>query len=291
MRYKPCTTYVINGTSCGAEQEKESGEKMRLKSVLSAVRKRQSSPQKMSVLQPGQRLCIVGDVHGRIDLLDSLFDLVDTEAAQHGGIDTLVLLGDYIDRGEASAEVLYRLFGLCRGWPDRVVCLKGNHEQMLLDFLDDPERAGRAWLRIGGLQTLASFGVGQVSETSSAQALTVARDRLKQKLPGDIENWLRALPLTFQSGNLCAVHAALDPSLAVQDQPEKKLLWGCRQFRQVMRSDGIWVIHGHTIVDEPEARGCVISVDTGAFATNRLSAAIIDPSGDIVFVQSGITQH
>ncbi|TDE39130.1 serine/threonine protein phosphatase [Antarcticimicrobium sediminis] len=245
----------------------------------------------MPVLQPGQRLCVVGDVHGRIDLLDTLFDHIDTKAAQYGGIDKLVLLGDYIDRGEASAEVLQRLFVLCRDWPDQVVCLKGNHEQMLLDFLDDPERAGRAWLRIGGLQTLASFGVGHVSETSSAQALTVARDRLIQKLPDGIESWLRALPLTFQSGNLCAVHAALDPLLAVQDQPDKNLLWGCRQFRQVMRADGIWVIHGHTIVDDPEARDGVISVDTGAYATNQLSAAIIDPSGDIVFVQSGNTQR
>ncbi len=264
---------------------------MGLKNVLSAIRKRQPSSQQMPVLRPDQRLCVVGDVHGRIDLLDALFDRIDTEAARRGSIDRLVFLGDYIDRGEASAEVLDRLFGLCRNRPDQVVCLKGNHEQMLLDFLDDPEKAGRAWLRIGGLQTLASFGIGQVCETSSAQALTVARDRLIQKLPENIESWLRALPLTVQSGNLCAVHAALDPVLAVQNQPEKNLLWGCRQFRQVMRADGIWVIHGHTIVDEPMARDGVISVDTGAFATNRLSAAIIDPSGDIVFVQSGITQR
>lgn len=257
---------------------------MKFKTILSTLSKRPPPLPPAPELKPEHRLCVVGDVHGRIDLLNSMLAQIDQKARQNGGIDKLVFLGDYIDRGEASADVLRRLHSFSHDWPENVVCLKGNHEQMLLNFLDDPRKAGRSWLRNGGLQTLASFGVGNVTETSEAEALETARDSLREQLPEDIEVWLRSLSLTFQSGNICAVHAALDPSQSLADQTERTLLWGSRLFRKEMRDDGLWVIHGHTIVDEPTVNDGVISIDTGAYASNLLSAALIDSSGEIEFI-------
>ena len=260
--------------------------RMKFKALLSALGMHPARPAPMPPLRPEQRLCIVGDLHGRIDLLDSLLMQMDQEAGRREAVDKLVFLGDYIDRGETSAQVLHRLHALSRNSPEHVVCLRGNHEQMLLNFLDTPQKEGRAWLRNGGLQTLASFGVGHLSETAGPQALVTARDRLRGQLPDGLENWLRTLPLTYRSGNLCAVHASLDPSLALSDQPERALLWGSAQVGNARRADELWVIHGHTVVDEPMVNNGVISIDTGAYATNLLSAALIDPSGEIEFIQA-----
>ena len=237
-------------------------------------------------LRPEGRLCVVGDIHGRSDLLEAMLGRIEADSAPRGGIDRLVFLGDYIDRGDASAEVLRRLFQLSEDWGDNVVCLAGNHERLMLEFLDDPARAGRRWLRNGGLQTLASFGIGQLGETARGSALSAARDALRARLPSQMEPWLRSLPLSFCSGNLCAVHAALDPALPVSAQPDATLLWGCGAFRTVPRDDDLWVIHGHSIVEAPQVRGAVISVDTGAYATGRLTAAAISPEGEVRFLST-----
>ena len=238
----------------------------------------------MPALCPSGDLCVIGDIHGRADLLDQVLEQIEAKGRFRDGLDKLVFLGDYIDRGEDSRAVLHRLLALSQDRPDQVVCLAGNHETMLLRFLDHPEASGRAWLRNGGLQTLASFGIGGVSEASDASTLQETRDRLKGCLPDETEQWLRGLPLLFQSGNLCAVHAALDPAQPLEDQSENTLLWGCPAFGQSPRTDGLWVIHGHTIVDQPEIKNGVISIDTGAFATGRLSAALIERSGDVRFL-------
>lgn len=228
-------------------------------------------PQFSAPLVPERPFVAVGDIHGRADLLRDLMGQLGAQADTDG---PLVFLGDYIDRGEHSAAVLVHLQELQDGgWPGETICLMGNHEAMMLEFLDRPEEAGRRWLRNGGAQTLASFDVPLPGP--APEALCKARDALREALGPVTENWLRALPLYFRSGNVFAAHAGADPQAPLEAQQEAHLLWGHPAFLQTPRADGIWVVHGHTISNQATARQGRICVDTGAYATHRLSAALI----------------
>lgn len=239
--------------------------------------KRAPRPKFDAVLAPDAPFFVVGDVHGRADLLTGLLPrLEDSTRATH-----LVFVGDYVDRGDQSREVLELLQDLHSRTPDRVVCLMGNHERMLLDFLEEPEVHGPRWLRHGGLQTLASYRISPVSGPASSEKWADVRDNFRAAL-GPTESWLRALPLVWQSGNVAVVHAAADPALPIGDQYERTLLWGHEDFETVPRRDSVWVVHGHTITDVPQSAQGRIAVDTGAYATGRLTAAHIE-SGAVTF--------
>lgn len=227
----------------------------------------------------------IGDIHGRADLLEALLHKIETEAVGHEASVRLVFVGDYVDRGDQSKAVLERLHQLCTEMPDQVICLLGNHEKMLLEFLDDPQARGQRWLRNGGLQTLASFGVGRISERATGAALDEARDRFRAAIGGPLVTWLRGLPRYWQSGNVAVVHAAADPALALDAQDANTLIWGHPAFLRDRRRDGLWVVHGHTIVPEPVAADGRIAVDTGAYATGRLTAAHISADG-VRFLQT-----
>lgn len=204
----------------------------------------------------------IGDIHGCDDLLGRLLDKLAVEAPDA----ELVFLGDYIDRGAQSAEVLRRLMEL-----EEVFFLLGNHERMLLDFIDDPDGKGARWLDYGGLQTLAAFGVA-----GSSKEPVRLRDAVVAAMGDDMIEWIRDLALTYANGNVLAVHAAADPEAPVNEQAEDVLIWGHPKFGEQPRRDGCWVVHGHTVVDAPQISQGVVSIDTGAYATGRLSAAIFD---------------
>ncbi len=215
---------------------------------------------------PDEALCLVGDIHGRADLLDLLLALRAEAFPQT----RLICLGDMIDRGPDSAGVLRRLRAeQARG----AVCLAGNHEAMLLAFLDAPE-AGQGWLAHGGFGTLASFGVFP-ARGEDAPAL---RDRLRAAMDAGLETWLRGLPLWWQSGDLVATHAGMDPALPPGIQGARVLQWGHGDFTRHARPDGLWVAYGHVIRETALAEGGRIALDTGAWATGRLSYARIDPA-------------
>ncbi|WP_380054966.1 metallophosphoesterase family protein [Falsihalocynthiibacter sp. SS001] len=221
---------------------------------------------------------LVGDIHGRFDLLVKLLKRIEEEPRAK-----LVFLGDYIDRGSQSAEVLELLHDLCRA--HTALCLMGNHERMMLDFLDNPIENAHRWLKFGGMETLASFGIHPTANTPTAlEAQTICRD-LRVAITPKAEQWLRALPLTYSTGNLACVHAAADPRLPITEQAPATLLWGHPEFRKRARTDGIWIAHGHTVVDVPQAQDGRISIDTGAYITGVLTAARIDPSSQVRFIQ------
>ncbi|AZV79333.1 serine/threonine protein phosphatase [Parasedimentitalea marina] len=224
-------------------------------------------------LSPAMRFYAIGDIHGRFDLLTRLLEQLDPAYP-------VICVGDYIDRGEASAKVLSYLSAR-----PEIRCLMGNHEDMLLDFLDTPERSGSRWLRNGGLQTLASFGVSGVTETSEGDDLTQARDSLNAAMGVDLIAWIRRLPRSHQSGNVFICHAGADPKASLEDQQDQHLLWGHPEFSKTTRRDGNWVLHGHTIVDKAVAQNTRISIDTGAFATGHLTAALIQP-GEVLFIST-----
>ncbi len=227
-------------------------------------------------IRPVQPVYVIGDIHGCPDLVTRLLVEInrDVETTNQNN-PHLIFVGDYIDRGEDSAGALALLMALQTSYPDKVTCLMGNHEKMLLDFLDRPEDRGGRWLRNGGLQTLASFRVGGLSETASATQLLKARDELLGALPNGTEDWLRGLPLTWVSGNVCVTHAGVNPALPICQQDDKTLLWGHRDFLAAPRRDVFWVVHGHTVVGRAEAKDGRISVDTGACFTGRLTVAVI----------------
>lgn len=239
----------------------------RLFSALSAQKESVGMPPPA----PDAAFFAIGDIHGRDDLLARLLDKI--AHAQSTG--PIICVGDYIDRGEDSAGVLRRLMALGPG----ITCLMGNHEDMLIRFLDMPAENGARWLRNGGLQTMASFGIGNVTESSSADELTDARDRLRAAMGEPLERWLRALPTRWQSGNVAVVHAGADPALPLDVQTPETLIWGHPDFAKRARADGIWIVHGHTMVDDPVAVAGRISIDTGAYATGRLTAAHVAADG------------
>jgi len=185
-----------------------------------------------------------------------------------------VFVGDYIDRGEDSAATLSLLRDYHQASDGKVVCLQGNHEQMLRRFLDDPEAHGRWWLRHGGLQTLASYGVQPPHNTAPAAKWLEVRDQLRDAMGDTLLKWLADLPVQWQSGNIAVVHAAANPHMPLDEQDVQEMLWGHPDFGRVPRSDGTWVVHGHTIVDEAGLKNGCIPIDTGGYATGHLTAAL-----------------
>lgn len=220
-------------------------------------------------IAPDEPLCLVGDVHGRADLLERFLHL----RARHFPDHRAVFLGDAIDRGPDSAGVLRILMAEVAAG---AICLMGNHEEMALAFLDAPEGDnGRRWLAHGGLEMLGSYGLRGLPQTPDDRR--AARDALRRAMEPGAEEWLRALPHLWQSGNLVAVHAGLDPALPLERQTARTMLWGDPDATRRMRDDGLWVAHGHVIVDRARVRRGRIALDTGAYATGMLSYALVDP--------------
>lgn len=226
---------------------------------------------------PDQPVCIIGDLHGRADLLERMLQLVAAESGSN--MARLIFVGDLIDRGPDGAVVLARVRQLVEDTPGQVVCLMGNHERMLLDFLDDPVKAAR-WLHHGGVETLTSLGVPSHTHGETAEArLRSLVVSLRNALPAGTEAWLRALPAYWQEADLAAVHAGADPDSPIETQSDQTLIWGHRNFLSRSRRDALWVVHGHSVVQTATASAGRIAVDTGAWQSGRLSAAWLDTQG------------
>lgn len=205
----------------------------------------------------------VGDIHGRADLLDALLAKIDAHAASRAR--RLVFLGDYVDRGPASSSVLNRVRLLQRHETLHVVCLKGNHEDMMLRAAAGNVEWDALWLRNGGDATLRSFGVRRVAE-----------------VPADMLDWLAARMTSFEDDRRCYVHAGLDPARDRLDQSDQDRLWIRDAFLAANHDFGKLVVHGHTPTRDgrPEIRPHRVNVDTGAVYGGPLTAAIFDEADD-----------
>ncbi len=213
---------------------------------------------------PDNPICVIGDVHGCIAQLEMLLVQVPEDHQ-------VILVGDCVDRGEHSAEVLR----LISARPE-FTCLRGNHEEMLLRFLESPEAYGPRWLRYGGLQTLASFGVRSARAEMSKSELRGCRDALLDAMGDVLCQWVQGLKTSWSSGNVLVTHAGADPNSDPAQQSDTSLVWGHPSFQKVDRRDGVWVVYGHTIVGQAGATRGRIAVDTGAYATGVLSAVCLD---------------
>jgi diadenosine tetraphosphatase ApaH/serine/threonine PP2A family protein phosphatase len=224
-----------------------------------------------AALPDGVRVYAVGDIHGCAAELDLLLAMIEADVAGWRGERHLVFVGDYVDRGPNSKGVVARLLHPPSGFTVRH--LKGNHEQALLDFLDDPE-SYVAWRDFGARETLLSYGV--TAPADDATAFAAARDRFRAALPKEHRAFFEALELSARIGDYFFVHAGVRPGIALEMQSAEDLLWVRDEFLASTADFGAVVVHGHTPTMAPVRRRNRIGIDTGAFATGRLTAAVLE---------------
>lgn len=228
--------------------------------------------------RPEAPICVIGDLHGRADLLGKMFERIGQEP--QGAKARIITLGDMIDRGPNSARVLATLHAAQLANPSRMICLMGNHERMMLDFLLAPDARTAGWLRVGGAQTLQSYGIAPPDPNETdLEVLDAVRMDLARALGPDLLAWLDARPAMWREGRFAATHAGADPYHPMERQSRDALLWGHPRFGQMTRRDGVWIAFGHWVVDQPMADQGRIAVDTGAYETGLLSAAWLDKGG------------
>lgn len=222
----------------------------------------------------GELVYAVGDVHGSYALLKRLLAAIvaDHREADDKRRPLLVFCGDYVDRGPQSAEVLEALVQLQRRPDVTVNALRGNHEQAMLDFIEDPVRCA-AWLSFGGARTLQSYGVRPPAAQADTKAHLQARDQLLTRMPAAHLRFLEALPLALELGDYYFVHAGVRPGVPLALQDSQDLLWIRKPFLDTDRPFEKIIVHGHSWTDDnPIVREHTISLDTGAYATGVLSA-------------------
>ena len=222
----------------------------------------------------GDRIYAIGDIHGRYDLLQMLIARIGEHSASLPPARSLyvVLIGDVVDRGPQSAEVLAMLYGLQRQ-NSRVIVLLGNHEEAMLQALDGDPDALRRWLAVGGDATLASFGIAPLrTDDDPRDYMNGAR----RAIPRQWLAWLRQLPLSVQSGDYYFVHAGVRPGVALARQVRDDMLWIRGEFLRSEHDFGAVVVHGHSITPDVDVRENRIGIDTGAYRTGVLSAVYLE---------------
>lgn len=226
------------------------------------------------------RAYAIGDIHGHLDLLVEAHARIKADRARTGDAAAPVIhLGDLVDRGPESAEVLeYLISGTMNGKP--WVTLKGNHDNMFEVFLKDPEghdpglRADLTWLdpRLGGETTLKSYGIEVDDDGDLTEIWKAARD----KVPDSHRAFLDSMPLMHRLPGLVFVHAGIRPGVPLDEQDPTDLMWIRKEFHIDDRDHGALVVHGHTPVDAPMHYGNRLNLDTGAAYGGPLTAAVFE---------------
>ena len=220
----------------------------------------------------------IGDVHGRLDLLEAVHRRIDEDCNAHGQKSLEVYIGDLIDRGPNSAGVVDCLIG--RLLTHDLVCIQGNHEALLLSFLDG--NTGLGPLRgYGGLETLLSYGMSPDLLRGTPDE-DLVRTRARALIPSQHRAVLEAMPLHIELGGYLFVHAGIRPGVSLAAQTAQDQQWIRRSFLDFKGDFGHIVVHGHTPVSAPEFHPNRIAIDTGAFATHRLTCLRIDKAGPSV---------
>lgn len=216
------------------------------------------------------RVYAVGDIHGRLDLLDALLAQIESDDAGRPTAESiLIFLGDLIDRGPDSAGVVQRLMDLARH-ADSVRFLLGNHEEVFLKALSGDQKALPFFVRIGGKPTILSYGVSeQEYRQSDFPALL---ELMRARVPAAHIEFLSAFEDMIILGDYAFVHAGIRPGVQLADQSPPALRWIREEFLDHDEALEKIIVHGHTIRDEVEERICRIGIDTGAYASGKLTA-------------------
>jgi serine/threonine protein phosphatase 1 len=222
----------------------------------------------------GERIYAIGDVHGCIDLLKHLLDRIGEHARTLPPTRSLylILIGDVIDRGPHSADVLALLYDLHRQNAN-VITLLGNHEAAMLEALAGDVDAFRQWIAVGGAETLQSFGVEPRRSGEHPRDYLM---RARRAIPPGWLTWLSNCPLSVRSGDYFFVHAGIRPGVALDRQTRQDMLWIREDFLPDQRHHGAVIVHGHTITRSVERRANRIGIDTGAYRSGVLSAIYLE---------------
>jgi Calcineurin-like phosphoesterase len=252
--------------------------------LLSKLKDRLTRSARLAAIPVGTIVYAIGDVHGRDDLLEDLLDQIVFHAqstpAEHR---VLVFLGDYVDRGWQSREVLERLasFNL-DGF--EAVFLKGNHEEALLSFLDDPHFLEN-WRQYGGLETLHAYGLKDLNFRADEDYLRNVHSEFVTALPAHHRAFLLGLPTKYELGGYLFVHAGVRPGVPLEMQQEHDLRWIRDEFLNSQQDFGKRIVHGHCPEEEPQVRPNRIGIDTGAYITGVLTAAVLTGT-NVSFLQT-----
>lgn len=231
------------------------------------------SDRRRASLPPGVRIYAVGDIHGRADLLGRVLAAIEADWSRRPAQQAMtVFIGDYIDRGPASRQAI----DLLLQWRQQheTVFLKGNHETFLSRFLAD-SRTLDSWRLFGGLETLVSYGLKPTINPDRREQVKLA-DELAAAVPRDHRHFLQTLKLSYDCGDFLFVHAGIRPNVPAQSQTERDLLWIRDEFLSHEQPFERFIVHGHTPEPALELRRNRINIDTGAFATGRLTCIAIE---------------
>lgn len=221
----------------------------------------------------------IGDVHGKLHSLETLLTkvCVDLTSLATDRPSHLVFLGDYIDRGEDSSGVLNYLSTLSatNTTPfDRLTFLRGNHEELMTRFLENPEHDD--WLTFGGLETLISYGVPDLLQYMQVEDKTEMVAVCLECIPNRHLDFLyHKLEASYTSGDVFFCHAGVNPDVPISQQKDQTLMWGHPEFMERGGPDGHTIVHGHRIRRSPDIGPNRLGVDTGAYHTGILSAVRI----------------
>jgi serine/threonine protein phosphatase 1 len=243
---------------------------------LNFLRKRKAAPRAARGAE-GARAYAIGDIHGRLDLLEAMLERIAEEEGKRPRCPTyLVFLGDLIDRGADSAGVIERLRTINWNYIKPVFIL-GNHEEMMLRVLGSEPGLAHDWLSHGGYECAQSYGV-QVGRLAALSPEEVA-EILRKHIPEEDVAFLQQFADSFRFGDYLFVHAGIRPGVPIERQTTQDLRWIREGFLNVERDDGLVVVHGHTISEEPEENSGRIGIDTGAYMGGPLTALLIE--GDV----------
>jgi serine/threonine protein phosphatase 1 len=222
----------------------------------------------------GYRAYAVGDVHGRLDLLDQLIARIEADIAQRApSMNYVIFLGDLIDRGPQSRGVVERL----RTWQPNdatPIFLCGNHEEVMMRVLAGEPTILSDWLRFGGAECLASYGLSPATIKEMDEPEAVAA--IRTAIPAEHQEFLATFSDTFRFGDYLFVHAGIRPGVDLMRQSKTDMRWIREQFLDDPSNHGFVVVHGHTISNGIVERPNRIGVDTGAYLTGRLTAIAVE---------------
>ena len=238
--------------------------------MLNRSSRKQSTPEGAA----GYRAYVIGDIHGRLDLLQDLLAKIHAELQRRPSTKTLlVFVGDLIDRGPCSAQVVERLRTYKRDGI-KTIFLLGNHEEVLLRILGGDAALIEKWRWFGGSECLQSYGVdpAQLDQTSDDEALAIVRGAI----PPEHVHFLESFSDSCRFGDYLFVHAGIRPGVEIEQQSQADLRWIRDPFLSDESNHGCVVVHGHTICSQVEQRPNRIGIDTGAYRSGILSALALE---------------
>ena len=219
----------------------------------------------------------VGDIHGRCDLLELIHEGIAQDSRQRvARRRVLVYLGDYVSRGIDSHRVVERVLQARPGGCE-AICLKGNHEDQLLRYLDGDLDAGRRWFDVDGLDTLAHYGVlAKLGRERDEKIMESLRQRFARALPQEHLEFFRRLVVSHVEGGYRFVHAGLRPGVPPTEQSAHDQMWIRKPFLDSDLDHGAVVVHGHSVSARLQLRHNRIGIDTGAYASGVLTCLVLD---------------